>query len=290
MRELSVVLANYPHTLPLKDGTVTSDKIKLNFIEFAKVSEAFDAMVETQPYDICEMAIGTYIQAVDFQKPIRLLPLVTDGAFHHGSLYYDPKFGKVTPADLKGAKVAVRAYTQTTALWVRGALSEQFGVKPSDMTFLTTEAPHVAEYVNPPYVRRAPESVKSPFELVESGECKAIFAGPKQIGDRAWEHVIPDHEKAAQEWYAVHKAVPINHMVCCSEKLMKEDPDAVKELYRMFQEAFELAKAKDALKPAVCVGREAVWPTLDVCMDYCVEQGMASRKFTAEEIFVPGLE
>ena len=51
MRELSVVLANYPITKLLKDGTVTSDKIKLNFIEFPKISEAFDAMVESQPYD-----------------------------------------------------------------------------------------------------------------------------------------------------------------------------------------------------------------------------------------------
>ncbi len=288
MRELSVVLANYPLTKLLKDGTITSDKIKLNFIEFDKVSEAFDAMVETQPYDVCEMAVGTFFQALEFNKPIRLMPIVGDGDFHHGSLYYDPQFGKVTPADLKGAKVAVRAYTQTTALWVRGALSEQFGVKPSDMTFITTEAPHVAEYVNPPYVQFAPESVKDPFDLVKSGECKAIFAGPKQVKNLPWEHVIENHEQAAQEWFNVHHAVPINHMVCCTNKLAEEDPEAVAELYRMFQQAYEMTK--DQLKPAVCLGREKIWPTLDVCMDYCVEQGMTSRKFTQDEVFVPGLD
>ena len=287
MRELTVVLANYPLTKLLKDGTVTSDKIKLNFVEFDKVSDAFAPMVNTQPYDVCEMAVGTFFQALDHNKPIRLLPIVGDGDFHHGSLFYNPAFGKVTPEDLKGAKVAVRSYTQTTALWVRGALSEQFGIKPCDMTFMTTEPPHVSEYVNPPYVHFITEGPKDPFALVESGECKAIFAGPKQMKGRDWCHVIEDHEKAAEDWYAVHKAVPINHMVCCSNKLIEEDPEAIAELYRMFQEAYELCK--DSLKPAVCLGREACWSTLDVCMDYCVEQGMASRKFTEDEVFVPGI-
>ena len=39
--------------------------------------------------------------------------------------------------------------------------------------------------------------------------------------------------------------------------------------------------------PAVRIGQDAVWHTLEVCMDYCVAQGLTSRKFTKEEVFAP---
>ena len=291
MKEISAVMAAYPHTQAIKDGTVASDSIHLNFTEFKKISAAFDDMVEKQPWDICEMAVGTFFQALDFGKPMKLLPYVTDGMFHHGSLYYDPAQGKVTPEDLRGAKVAVRAYTQTTAMWVRGAVSEHFGIKPNEMTFITTEDPHVQEYVNPPYVLRADASVTNPLDLVLSGECKAIFAGKKQLDDRAdWQHVIPDFEGYQEKWYEVHKAVPINHMICVTDKLLEEDPDAVKEFFRMCKVAYDDAKAAGFDNKAVVMGREAIWPTLEVAMDYAVEQGMISRKFTIDEVFAAGID
>ena len=114
MIELTMVADNYPHILPLKDGRVSSDLVKLKFVEYKRVADAFDTQVENQTYDICEIAAATFFQALDFKKPLRLLPFVCLGSFHHRSVWYDPDRGVVTPEDLRGARVAVKAYTQTT--------------------------------------------------------------------------------------------------------------------------------------------------------------------------------
>ena len=53
MLELKAVTESYPHTLPLKDGRLTSDKVHLNVTEFKFAHEAFDDQVENQRYDVC---------------------------------------------------------------------------------------------------------------------------------------------------------------------------------------------------------------------------------------------
>ena len=49
------------------------------------------------------------------------------------------------PGDLSGRRVGVRAYSQTTGLWLRGILAEEFGVKPTDVRWVTFEGAHVEE-------------------------------------------------------------------------------------------------------------------------------------------------
>jgi len=286
MRELKMVTENYPHTLPLKDGRVTSGKVHLNFTEFKFAHDAFDDQVESQPYDVCELAVGTFFQALDFNKPLRLLPVVCLGSFHHGSIWYDPEQGVVTPDDLKGARVAVKAYTQTTGLWCRGALQEHFGIAPSDVTWVTTEAPHVAGYTNPPYVVRADEGLK-PMDLIKSGDCKAIILGPRNAKGTSFQSVVPNVSEVVDAWKSKHHAIPINHMITVTEDLIQKDPEAVQEVYDMLKQGYEIARAAGDLSPAIRIGQDEVWHTLEVCMDYCVAQGLTSRKFTKEEVFAP---
>jgi len=284
MLELKMVTENYPQTMPLKDGRVASDRVHLNFIEFEHAHDAFDDQVDHQPYDVCEMAVGTFFQALDFNKPLRLLPFVCLGSFHHGSIWYDPDKGVVTPEDLKGARVAVKAYTQTTGLWCRGALEEQFGIKPEDITWVTTEAPHVAGYKNPSNVIRAAEGLK-PKDLVANGDCKAIILGPRNAKGTNFVSVVPNVKEATEVWQNKHHAVPINHMICVTEDLIQNHPEEVQEVYDMLKKSYELAK--NEVGPAIKVGIDNVWHTLEVCMDYCVSQKLISRKFTKEEVFAP---
>ena len=286
MREIKMVTENYPHTLPLKDGRVTSEKVHLNFTEFKFAHGAFDDQVERQPYDVCELAVGTFFQALDFHKPLRLLPVVCLGSFHHGSIWYDPAQGVVTPADLKGARVAVRAYTQTTGLWCRGALQEHFGISPEDITWVTTEAPHVAGYVSPPNVIRAPEG-SDVKQLLASGDCKAIILGPRNAKGTSLKPVIPNLPEVVEQWRTKHNAIPINHMITVTDQLIQEDPEAVQEVYNMLKQGYEIARAAGDLPAAIRIGQDAVWHTLEVCMDYCLSQKLISRKFTREEIFAP---
>jgi len=286
MLELKIVNESYPHTLPLKDGRVTSDKVKLNFTEFKWAHEAFDDQVANLTYDVCEMAVGTFFQALDFHRPMKLLPVVCLGSFHHGSLWYDPAQGIVRPEDIKGARVAVRAYTQTTGLWCRGALEEHFGIRPCDVTWVTTEAPHVAGYESPSNVIRAAEGTQ-PMDLITSGDCKAIILGPRMAKGTSLIPVIPNVSEVVEQWREKHHAIPINHMMTVTDELIEKHPEAVQEVYDMYKKGFEIAKEAGELGPAIRIGVDEVWHTLEVCMDYAVSQGLITRRFTKEEIFAP---
>lgn len=287
MRELKMVTESYPHTKPLKDGRVTSSKVHLNFTEFKFAHEAFDDQVANLTYDVCEMAIATFFQALDFNRPMKLLPVVCLGSFHHGSIWYDPSQGVVTPEDLKGARVAVRAYTQTTGMWCRGALAEQFNIKPSDVTWVTTEAPHVAGYKGPANVIRADESISDVKQLVYNGDCKAVILGPRNAKGTNLVSVIPNVQEAIEVWRNKHNAMPINHMITVTDELIEKDPEAVQEVYEMLKKGYELAETEGLNSPAIRIGVDAVWHTLEVCQQYCLEQGLISRTFTKEEVFAP---
>jgi 4,5-dihydroxyphthalate decarboxylase len=280
-REVSWVCGNYLHTIPVKEGRIGNPRVKPNFIEYDPVHDAFDAMVESQPFDVCEMAIATYFQALDNGKPIRLMPVVMMGRFHHGSLWYNPANGPLSPADLKGRRVGLRAYTQTTGLWVRGILHEQYGVSSPDVTWVTTEKPHVAEYTNPSNVELLEGA--SFMEMLRLGEVAAVISG-KAPG---MQHLIPNIDEMIDAWYTKHQTVPINHMVVVKEKLLQKDPAVVRDVYDMFKSGVEEFSASPdcPARSAVSAGVETVWEALRTAMAYAYEQKLISRLFDKQEVF-----
>jgi 4,5-dihydroxyphthalate decarboxylase len=235
MARLSVLLGDYPHTRPLKDGTVPVPGVECAWAQAKPLYSAFARMVRSLEYDVCEMALATYFQAREAGVPITLLPVAMIGGTHHGSLTRLPDGPALTPADLAGARVGVRSYSQTTGLWVRGVLREDYGVRPSDVTWVTTEEPHVAQYRAPDNVRRwdGSDAVKV-ADLLRTGDVAAAVLGPRAIGTQGVElvPVLPDAPAAAQAWIDRHGTVPVNHMVVVRDEVLESAPQAVAALYR----------------------------------------------------------
>jgi 4,5-dihydroxyphthalate decarboxylase len=97
---------------------------------------------------------------------------------------------------------------------------------------------------------------------------------------------VPDAEEANKQWALNHGGVPVNHMVIVREKIAKERPDVVAELFRVFKEARQLdtAAPKGALDP-YRFGVEANRASLERVIDYSFKQQMIPRKFTVDELF-----
>src|SRR5438270_11191889 len=107
----------------LKDGTVKPKNFELQFVELNPLIDAFRRMVRGLEFDICEMAITTYICARAHDKRMTAIPVFLVRAFHHGAILYNTKAGIRTPKDLEGKRVGVnRGYTVTTGVWARGVL------------------------------------------------------------------------------------------------------------------------------------------------------------------------
>src|SRR6476646_1384393 len=109
----------------LKDGTVTPKTFEFAFEEVDPLIAAFRRMVRGNEFDICEMAITTYICAKAHGKPMTAVPVFLVRAFHHGAVLVNRKASIRTPKDLEGKKVGVnRGYTVTTGVWARSILQQ----------------------------------------------------------------------------------------------------------------------------------------------------------------------
>src|ERR1700730_9110401 len=125
---LKTVTRSQGNNQALKDGTVKPRTFAFDFEEVDPLIAAFRRMVRGSEFDICEMAITTYICANDTAKPMIAVPVFLVRAFHHGAILVNANAGIRTPKDLEGRKVGVnRGYTVTTGVWARGILQNEYG-------------------------------------------------------------------------------------------------------------------------------------------------------------------
>ena len=145
---LSAVLGDHPHVKAIKSGAIASDLVDLEFIPFSPTNTAFKPMVREQKFDVCEMAVVTYLMARAWKKPLALLPAAMLGRFQHAYAVCNVDKGPMTPASLAGKRVGIRSFTTTTGAWIRGILANDYGVDLDGIRWVTFEDPHVAEYVD----------------------------------------------------------------------------------------------------------------------------------------------
>jgi 4,5-dihydroxyphthalate decarboxylase len=282
---LSAMMGSYPKTAPLKQGEIVSPRLKLDFANVDTAQTAFKDVVRAMKFDVAELAIITFLQAFDAGKPLRMLPFVMNGNFHHKSILCRAD-DDIAPDALAGKRIAMRAYTQTTPTWVRGILADEYGMDIRTVRWISQEGPHVADYVEPEWVSQMPE--KRDLEtMLLAGEVDAIISGGKPSGNPGVRPLIPNAKQAALDWYARTHAVPINHVIVVRDTLLDAHDDIVPELYRMLGESRRLSgdvPAADGpdLQPA---GFDALRPALDIAIRYAFEQKLISRRFSVDELY-----
>jgi 4,5-dihydroxyphthalate decarboxylase len=280
---LKTLLADYPVTAALKSGEVASDLIEFEFAPIARANKGFKPFVRDLAFDVGELAIVTFLQAREAGVPLVLLPATILGRFQHHCIAYNVERGPVRPSDLAGKRIGVRAYTQTTGMWVRGILQNQYGADLDKVTWLTFEEAHVRGYRNPPNVTVAPEDKKL-VDMLLDGELDAAMLGEDMPDDPRLRTVIPDPDAAAREWYVQTGAIPVNHLAVVQERLTRENPEAVREVFGMLKES--KARAKPAgdidMRP---YGLEALRPSLELAIRSCRQQQLLTRDMEVEELF-----
>jgi 4,5-dihydroxyphthalate decarboxylase len=276
MLRLRTALGKAPLVGALKDGTVTSDRVGFDFVEVDPITRAFRRQTRGMEFDLCEIALTTHAQARAYDKPITALPVVLLRGLHHGALMCRADSPLRGPADLVGKRIGVRAWSQTTGVWVRGVLRDEYGVAADSMTWITEEDAHVKEFTDPPFVERM-ASGQDLRGLLLSGGVDAVIAvaglDPAEVRT-----VIPDADAVAQEWSRTTGVFPINHVVVVKDALLAEHPWLADELMRMF-----VAAKGDALVP---YGVEANRPAIETLMRYAAEQRLIPRAYPVEELFV----
>lgn len=279
---LTVSLGEAPQAAPLKSGAIRSDRLNLTFTDIKPIHTSFKPMVREQAFDVCEMAIVTYLMAKDNGKPITLIPAMMLAWDQHPQLIYNSERGTLAPKDLEGKRVGVRAYSQTTGCWVRGFLQNDFGVDLKKVKWVTFEDAHVAEYRDPPWASREGAGKKL-TDMMLAGEIDACIAEP--VADPRVKTVIPDAKAVAQQWRIKNGFRPINHLVVVKTALAKANPWLIPELWRLLKESRTAAKLTSEQSEAAPYGIAANREAFKRVALYAHQQGLVSRLYDVDELF-----
>lgn len=282
---LRTALGKHAHVKPLRDGRVTSDRIAFDFVDMDPLPKAFRLMVRGGALDLSEMAVVTHLMAHHYGKPIVGLAIPLWSRLPHTNLVCPSDSDLRVPKDLEGRKVGVRAYAQTSGVWVRGVLQSEYGVDLDRITWGTMEDSHLAEYEDPPGCVRytSPPPLR---ERMLQGEFAAIM-GEREVDPAGIRSVIPDAEAAALAWIAKSGLFPINHGLTVRQELIGAHPWLAQELMDLFSAARTVAVDADGAEAPPAYGFSENQASLQLLLDFSGQQKITPRRYGAEELFLP---
>lgn len=302
--KLKTVTRTQGNNQALKDGSVKPRTFSFDFEEVNPLIDAFRRMVRGLEFDVCEMALTTYICARAHGKRMTALPVFLVRAFHHGAILANAKAGIRSPKDLEGRKVGVnRGYTVTTGLWARSVLQHQYGVDLKKITWVLSGDEHVAEY-RPPANVVPMEKGKKMADLLASGELPAAIG--VEIEHPDVKPLIANAKEAGFEALRRSGHYPINHTVVVRDELLATHPGLAPAIFDAFAEAkriyverlrsggIEKPTAVDEMHRRVMeiTGRDplpyGIAPnrkTLEEVIRSALEQGIIARPLPVEELF-----
>jgi 4,5-dihydroxyphthalate decarboxylase len=275
---LKTAIGTYPHTRPLKDGSIASARLCLEHVEITPANRAFRPMVNQLAYDVSEMALVTHILAQAVGRKIVGVPVVMMQQSAYGMLLVRRDSPLRDPRQLEGHIVGVRAFTQTTGVWLRGMLHDQFGLDLDGLRWVTFEAAHVDGFVDPPNVRRVEAGV-SLVDLLRSGQIDAA-AGLEPAEYPDLRTLIPHALTVEADWIRQTGIRPINHTLVVRQDVVQANPWITSELFSLVQ------AAKHAVGDgAPADGLEPNRGALTLLARYAFEQHITPRTLTPEELF-----
>ena len=272
---LIAAIGRYPHTAELfarPDG--------LEMQPFPVISRAFAPMIRERRFDVSEMAIATWLQAVAYGTELVALPVAL-AARHQAAALLRRAADPFGPGDLRGRRVAVRAYSQTTGMWIRGILHEETGILPTEMRWTTFEDAHVAAYSDPLWAARAPAGADM-LAMLRAGQVDAAIFGNDTPADADVATVYPDPAASGEAFVKRHGFIPVNHVVVVRPEVAR-DAGQVRALMDRFRGLH--AAQPPEVQARLPIGRAALAPAMALASQYALAQGLLPRPVTPDEVW-----
>tara|TARA_R100000900_G_C3350759_1_gene166518 strand:+ start:5546 stop:6550 length:1005 start_codon:yes stop_codon:yes gene_type:complete len=317
---LSVAIGNYDRNRALIDGDVQIDGVNPVFMKLSP-EEIFFRAFRHREFDICELSFSSYTLSVSRgTNEYIAIPAFLSRAFRHSCIYIRNDKGINSPADLKGKKIGVAEYQLTANVWARALLEDEYGVSPSDITWVrggmeVADRPEKVKLTLPEGVVMQPAPAgRTLNSLLEEGEIDG-FIGPRTLScfDNGHPNVVrlfADSRTAGMNYYQKTGIFPIMHVVGVRRSLVEQhnwlpmallkafdhskaaaltalsDTSATKVTLPFVEEQIEDAK-KLLGDDYFSYGYKNNLETLDTFLDHHYRQGLSERRVKPEELFWP---
>lgn len=319
--QLSIATTDYDHFRDFRLGAVKAEGIDLNWSNLGH-HECFARFTANREFDLAELSFAKFAtQVTRPDSDIIGLPVICSRLFRFSSFYVNKRSGIKTVQDLAGKRVGSPEWAHSAAVYMRGWMHNDMGVKLQDVHWhqAGANAPGRVEKVEinlPAGVRLTRIADKSLSQLLAAGEIDcAIIARPPTCfleGHPDVVRLFPDFLDMEQEYFDRTKVWPIMHIIAMQKKILQANPWVARNLLNAFQES-KRRSLERLLDPAVSryplpwlssyarkmrdqfggdpfpYGIEENRATWELMALYTHQQGIAHRQFTPEEIFPAGI-
>ena len=311
---LSLACGPYDRTAALQVGAIKPDGIELTYIA-RQPAEIFWRMLQFQEFDVSELSLSNYVTLVDRgDAPFIAIPVFPSRVFRHGYIFINTNKGIKSAADLIGKRGGVPEYTMTAAVYIRGLLEHEYGVRPSQVEWVQGRADRIE--------RKLPTGVhlshttpgQELSNLLDAGEIDFLITANNPLSFRKGSpnvaRLFPNYRELEQDYYRRTRIYPIMHTVVIRKDVYERNPWTALSLYQAFCAAKDRcyslildtgsAKASLAwLQPALeeeqavfgpdwwAYGIEANRASIDALLEYSFEQGLIDHRLNVEQLFAP---
>jgi 4,5-dihydroxyphthalate decarboxylase len=319
--KLTIATTDYDHFRDFRTGAVQAEGVDHTWLTLGH-HEIFARFTLNREWDVSELSLAKFTTQIT--RPdcdIVGLPVICSRLFRFSSFYVNKKSGIRTIEDLKGKKIGSPEWAHSAAVYMRGWMHNEMGVKLQDVHWYQAGANDAGrvekvELNLPEGVRLTRVADKSLSEMLASGEIDcAIIARPPTCFLQGHPDVVrlfPNHLEMEEEYFARTKVWPIMHIIAVQKHLVDEHPWLPRNLYNAFNES-KRRSVERLLDPAVSryplawlpqyarrmrdmfggdpfpFGIEENRATWEQMLLYTHQQGIAHRHATPEEIFPKGI-
>ena len=284
---LSIATGDYDRVRSLVDGSVQIDGVDPVFM-LLEPEEIFFRAFRHADFDICELSMSSFtVKTANGDCPYVGVPVFPSRSFRHNSIYVRTDRGIARPEDLKGRRIGVPEYQVTANVWTRALLEDEYGVRPSDVTWVRggyEQAGRIEKIALdlPPDVRieDAPDGATI-SALLADGAIDAVIGPRAPSGFGRHPHIgwlFPDPAAAAAAWFGKTRIFPIMHILGIRRTLAEQHP----WLPAAAMKAFEQAKAR-------AVARLGDLAALKVTLPFLDDHLLATRRLMGEDFWSYGL-
>jgi 4,5-dihydroxyphthalate decarboxylase len=317
---LSLACWNYDRTRALIEGRVAVEGVDLTYLNLP-VEETFFRMMRFQEFDASEMSLSSYVLSLFSEKPpFVAIPVFPSRSFRHSCIFINANSGIREPRDLIGKRVGSPEYQLTAPVWIRGILSDEYGIPVTSAHYFTGGQEELGRVEKirmslPPEIQVEPiPAEKTLSAMLAAGDIDALYT-PRipstfRNGSGSVRRLFDNYAEVEQQYFRKTRIFPIMHTVVIRRDVYEKHPWVAQSLYKAFvqaqretyQDFHETAALKQMLpwllkhvEDTRSIMGNDFWhygldPNLHVLetfLRYSHEQGLSKRRLSPRELFAP---
>jgi 4,5-dihydroxyphthalate decarboxylase len=314
-QEIEFPVMRYDITLPLLEGRVPIDGVRLKPVKASSMINKEDPRMIAGEFGLMDLNIGYFLPAIEAGWQITGLPVFSKRKPAYQLIFCHADSGIRTPKDLEAKRIGSRTYRTALTVWVRGLLREHYGVDFSNVQWVLQAKEVFPVHDQNLKIEYVDESKNMTQRLI-AGELDAILTdiSDTKMFENLESHpkikrLFPDYLKADQHLYRDTGIYTPVHMIVMSRKLDRAQPQLAAKFYAAFEKAkqiayddilsdrggFSIVYLRERMKEQMATwgdpwkyGIKANQATIDAFIKYNVEQGMIRSAPSYADVFAAG--